>query len=366
MALITVALFVIGFVLLIGGAEFLVRGATRLATAAGVSSLVVGLTVVAYGTSAPELAVTVQSTYADPPQPDIAIGNIVGSNISNVLLVLGLAAAFAPLIVSRHIVRAGVPLMIGVSLLMYAMAWDGSINRIEGIVLFVGSLVYTTVTVVFSRREMRRKRVAESGEHAKRPQLQTKKILIDLGLVVLGVAMLTLGSRWLVNGAVQFAEWLGISKLIVGLTIVAVGTSLPEIATSVVAVLRGERDLAVGNVVGSNLFNILLVLGVCAMIAPNGVQVPFAALRFDIPVMVVVAVACLPVFFFDYRIARWEGLLFLLYYSAYITYLCLDARDHDALREFTHVMLMFVIPLTVLTFAVYWYRFFRRSQQAIS
>ena len=167
-----------------------------------------------------------------------------------------------------------------------------------------------------------------------------------------GLVLLVLGARWLVDGAVTFARQLGVSELIIGLTIIAIGTSLPEIATTVMASLRGERDIAVGNVIGSNLFNLLVVIGVTGIVAPAGVTVPAAALRFDIPVMIAVAVACLPVFFSGGRIARWEGGLFLGYYLAYTAYLILSATRHAALPAFSLVMLGFVLPLTAVTLLV--------------
>ena len=355
--LLTSVLFALGFVLLVAGAEMLVRGASRLAAAAGISAFVVGLTVVAYGTSAPELAVTVQSVYAEPPQSDIAVGNVVGSNISNVLLVLGISAVVAPLIVSRNVVRAGTPLMIGVSVLMLLLGLDGKIGRLDGAILFTGSIIYTVVAIVQSRRSNRVAR-AKSGEAAEDagPKISVAEILKNLALVGAGLATLVLGSRWLVGGAVVLAEQFGVSKLVIGLTVVAVGTSLPEIATSVVAVIRGQRDLAVGNVIGSNVFNILMVLGLCGLVAPEGVAVSPTALRFDIPIMIAVAFACLPVFFLDDKITRWEGGILLLYYAAYVVYLCLVATQHGLLEAFSSAMLLLVAPLTALTFIVYWCR----------
>lgn len=357
MDLLTSVLFALGFVLLVVGAEMLVRGASRLAAAAGISAFVVGLTVVAYGTSAPELAVTVQSVYAKPPQPDIAVGNVVGSNISNVLLVLGISAVVAPLVVSRNVVRIGTPLMIGVSVLMLVLGLDGEIGRLDGAILFAGSIVYTTVAIVRSRKNTRVAR-AQNGEVAENagPTTGVAEILINLALVGAGLAALVLGSRWLVGGAIVLAEHFGVSKLVIGLTVVAVGTSLPEIATSVVAVIRGQRDLAVGNVIGSNVFNILMVLGLCGLFAPDGVAVSPAVLHFDIPVMIAVAFACLPLFFLDDTITRWEGGILLLYYAAYVAYLSLVATQHGLLETFSSVMLLFVAPLTAMTFIVYWCR----------
>ncbi len=360
---ITLILFIVGFVLLVGGAEFLVRGASKLAIVAGISPLVVGLTVVAYGTSAPELAVTVQATYAG--QADLAIGNVIGSNIANVLLVLGLSALVAPLIVNQKLVRIEIPFMIGLSFLVLFMGWDGVITRLDGLILFAGAVAYTFFAIRQSRKES--KAVRDEYEHEFDGEAAKIKgpgqILIQFGLIALGTVMLMFGSRWLIDGSVAIADYFGVSELIIGLTIVAVGTSLPEVATSVVASLRNERDIAVGNVVGSNIFNILSVLGLCSIVAPAGVTVSTAALSFGIPVMIAVAIACLPIFFTDYRIDRWEGVLFLGYYIAYIIYLYLQVTQHNALGTFSIVMSLFVIPITVITLLVVVVRQLRANQQ---
>jgi cation:H+ antiporter len=347
----TLVLFVVGLVLLIVGAELLVRGASRLAAAVGISPLVIGLTVVAFGTSAPELAVSVQSAWQG--QADIAIGNVVGSNIANILLILGISALITPLVVASQLVRLDVPLMVGVSFLLYIMSWNGYLGFGEGALLFAGILLYTGWLIFQSRRE--NSRVAaefaeeygadEASKEATRTPLG---LLLNFGLLVVGLILLVLGARWLVDGAVTLARWFNVSELIIGLTVVAIGTSLPEVATSVIAALRGERDIAVGNVVGSNLFNILSVLGMTALVAPTGVQVSAAALAFDLPVMIAVAVACLPIFYTGNLIARWEGLLFLGYYIAYVVYLIFAATTHDALPIFSTAMTLFVLPLTAL------------------
>jgi cation:H+ antiporter len=311
MPVVTVGLFVLGLVLLIGGSEMLVRGASRLATAVGVSPLVVGLTVVAFGTSAPELAVSVQSALAG--QSGLAVGNVVGSNILNVLLILGLSAVILPLTVAQQLIRLDVPLMIAASLLFFVFALDGVLGRGESGLLFAGAAAYTVFCIRQSRKESARVQQEYAEEFADpAPGKHGRGYVVgQFALIAGGLLLLLLGARWLVDGAVTFARQLGVSELIIGLTIIAIGTSLPEIATTVMASLRGERDIAVGNVIGSNLFNLLVVIGVTGIVAPAGVTVPAAALRFDIPVMIAVAVACLPVFFSGGRIARWEGGLFL-------------------------------------------------------
>jgi cation:H+ antiporter len=344
------ALFVAGLVLLIIGAELLVRGASRLAAALGISPLVIGLTVVGYGTSSPELAVTVQASLLG--QSDITLGNVVGSNILNVLLILGISAMVTPLVVSRQLVRWDVPLMIGVSFLLLLLALDGKVGRLDGLLLFTGNVAYVVWAIRQSRKESARVRAEYAKKFGDGQTQSGERWLIQIALIIGGLILLVLGSRWLVNGAVAIAQVLGLSELIIGLTIVAVGTSLPEVATSIVAGIRGERDIAVGNVVGSNLFNILAVLGLASAVATNGVSVSTAALRFDIPVMIAVAVACLPIFFTGHVIARWEGALFLSYYVAYLLYLVLGAAQHDALPMFSKIMMAFIIPLTAATLLV--------------
>jgi cation:H+ antiporter len=359
----TLVLFVVGLVLLVAGADIMVRGAARLALAIGISPLVVGLTVVAFGTSAPELAVNLQGAFTG--RADVALGNVIGSNICNVLLILGLSALAAPLTVAQGLVRVEVPLMIAASVLVYLMGLDGSLARLEGMVLFSGIIAYTVYAIRQSRREQRV--VAEEYEAAfGKKEVKARgpwDLVLELGLVVVGIAMLTLGSHWLVGGAVEIAISLGVSELIVGLTIVAIGTSLPEVATSIVASLKGERDIAVGNVVGSNLFNLLCVLGATASVAPDGIAVSAPALAFDMPVMIAVAVACLPIFFTGWRIDRWEGALFLGFYGAYMGYLVLKSMEHDALPLFSFAMGAFVIPITVLTLGLVVIRSLREGRR---
>lgn len=360
MDLLTIGMLVGGLVVLVIGAEVLVRGASRLAAAAGISPLVIGLTVVAFGTSSPEMAVSVQSALSGQAGADIAIGNVVGSNIFNVLFILGLAAVVAPLIVAQQLVRLDVPIMIGVSVLLLLLAGDGNVNRWEGLLLFAGIIAYTAFAIYQGRKEKDKAVEAEyAKEYSEKPR-GAGQLALNLGLVVGGLALLVLGSNWFVEGAISLARAFGVSELIIGLTIVAAGTSMPEVAASVIASLKGERDIAVGNVVGSNLFNILAVLGLASIVAPSGVNVAPSAISFDIPVMIAVAIACLPIFFTGYEIARWEGWVFLGYYVAYTAYLILAATQHDALPVFSNAMLFFVAPITVLTLGIAVYRNWRR------
>ncbi len=354
MAFTDVLFFFFGLGLLVLGAEWLVRGAARLASAAGVSSLVIGLTVVAFGTSSPELAVSVKAAWLG--QADMAVGNVVGSNIFNVLFILGVSAAIAPLLVAQDLVRRDVPLTILMSVVVLALAWDEKIGRLDGIVLFACLVAYTVWVIRASRRE--KAEVVAEYEAEFTPK-KKPSVAANLGFVVAGLALLVLGSQWLVEGAVKFAQWMGVSEVVVGLTIVAAGTSLPEVATSILAAVRGERDIAVGNVVGSNLFNLMGVLGLSGILSPSGLTVAPAMRGFDIPVMIAAAVACLPIFARGFRIPRWEGLLFLLYYAAYTAYLILDATKHGAKEGYARVMLTFVIPLTALTLGVLAFRVYR-------
>ncbi len=351
-----VLFFVAGLTLLIVGAEALVRGSSRLAATLGISPLVIGLTVVAFGTSSPELAVSIKSVMAG--QADMAVGNVVGSNIFNVLLILGLSALIAPLVVSQQLIRLDVPLMIAVSVLALVLGLDGVFDRTDGLLLFSGLVGYIGFLIYQSRKEsaeVKNEYAREFGQCANdanepgQGPSAGSVWAINIGFVIGGLVLLVLGSRWLVESAVTFAQYLGVSQLVIGLTIVAAGTSLPELVTSIIASIRGERDIAVGNVVGSNLFNIMGVLGLSSMVAPAGVGVSTAVIGFDLPIMIVVAFACLPIFFTGGVISRFEGALLLGYYLAYTLYLVLATSHHDALPMFSAVMLYFAIPLTLGT-----------------
>lgn len=355
----TLLFFVLGLVALVAGAELLVRGASKLALSFGISPLVVGLTVVAFGTSAPEMAVSVQAALSG--QVDIALGNVVGSNIFNVLFILGLSALIIPLLVARQLIRQEVPIMIGASLLLFALAWDGGISSHDAALMFGLLLAYTVFLIWQSRRESKALATESTAETASGKSSWDSHWGVQVLLIAAGLALLVLGADWLVTAAITFAKQLGVSELVIGLTIVAAGTSMPEVATSIVAALRGERDIAVGNVVGSNTFNILCVLGLSGMVAPEGLPVAQSLLSFDLPVMIAVAFACLPVFFTGNLIARWEGGVFLAYYAAYTTYLLLAAQQHDALSTFGVAMSTVVLPLTALTLIVVSWRAWRSS-----
>jgi cation:H+ antiporter len=349
--------FIIGLALLVAGAELLVRGASKLALAFGISPLVVGLTIVAFGTSTPEVAVSVKAALTQ--QPDLVTGNCVGSTMFNVLLILGACAVIAPLVVAQQLVWLDVPIMIGAHLLLLAIGLDGVISRWDAALLLAGIVGYTVFVVRKSRKESAA--VAAKYESAFPPPPRNRRALWgQLAFIAAGLALCVLGARWMVDSAVTLARAWGVSELVIGLTIVAAGTSAPEVATSIVATFRGQRDIAIGNVVGSNIFNILGIVGAAGLIAPDGIAVAPAVLRFDLPVAIAVCMACLPIFFTGHSISRWEGVVFLGYYVAYTGYLVLAAQQHDALPAFSAVMEWFVLPLTVVTLGVVLFRSLRK------
>ena len=339
--------FLLGLGALVIGAEALVRGAAKIALSLGISPLVVGLTIVAMGTSSPEVAVSVGAALSG--STDIAVGNVVGSNIFNVLFILGVSAVITPLSVHSQIIRQEVPIMIGASVILAVMILDGLLGRAESGLLLALLVGYVVFLIRQSRAETPEIREEYEGAEARRKGGWDSHWAVQLLLIVAGLGLLVLGSNWLVDAAVAFARALGVSDLVIGLTIIAAGTSMPEVATSIMAAVRGERDIAVGNVIGSNTFNILGCLGISGMVSTSGLGIAPALLNFDLWVMLAVAIACMPVFLLGRQIGRRRGLLFLAYYAAYVAYLIMGAQQHDALDEFSAVMLSFVLPLTIVT-----------------
>lgn len=361
MGVMTVVLLLVGLVVLVGGGEVLVRGAGGLARALGLSPLLVGLTVVSFATSAPELAVSLDAALNG--NPGLAVGNVVGSNIANILLVLGASALVLPLLVRTQLVRTDVPVMIALSVLALLLGLDGAIGRLDGLLLLGLLIAYVTRSVIVSRRQ-EKAAAADRGEvPGDKGRRGPRRTLLDVVMVAVGVGLLVLGARLLVGSATEIGAALGISDLVMGLTVVAIGTSLPELATSIIAAVRGERDLAVGNVVGSNIFNIGTVLGATAAISPDGIPLEPGAVSLDIPIMILVAVALLPVAFTGAAISRGEGLLFVAYYGVYVAYLVLASTEHDALDGFNGVVLGFLLPATGLTLAVLAGHELRRRRQ---
>lgn len=352
MDLLVVGMLIGGFILLVAGAELLVRGAAKGAALFGISPLVIGLTVVAFGTSAPELAVSLRAGFSG--SPDIAVANVVGSNIFNILFVLGICALIQPLFVAQQLVRLDVPLLVLLSVMTVVMAWDGGFQWYDGLPLVIALVIYNGWAIRKSRQESALVQAEYAQEYGASAGAGSRRgeVIKNIALIVAGLVILVIGARWLVDGSVALAQWWGVSDMIIGLTIVAIGTSLPEVATSIVATLRNERDIAIGNVVGSNIFNILAILGIASLATPGGLVVAPSMFGFGLLFMTAVAIACVPIFFSGYTIARWEGALFLGGYFAYTTYLILDAVNHSALPLFSNVLLFGVTPLLVVALGI--------------
>ncbi|MCG3135146.1 MAG: Inner membrane protein YrbG [Planctomycetes bacterium] len=341
-----------GLALLVAGAEILVRGASALAMRFGVPPLVVGLTVVAFGTSAPEIGVSVEA--ALDGRDDVCVGNVVGSNTFNVLLILGLSALVAPLAVARKLVQVDIPVMIGTAMLAAWLASDGVVSRVEGAVMLALLVVFTWAAIRLARGDA----PARDEPPAEAPR---RHAAVDAVFVLGGLALLVAGSKWFVGGASDLARAFGVDELTIGLTLVAAGTSMPEVATSILASARGQRDIAVGNVVGSNIFNVLGVLGAAAVATGDGVAVTRTALAFDFPVMLAVVAACLPLAWTGFRIGRREGAVLVGLYVAWTGFLVLDAKRHHAVPDYGRVMTTFVIPAVVAGIAVSVFLAFRRG-----
>lgn len=346
----SILLFALGLALLLVGAELLVRGASRLALVVGLSPLVVGLTVVALGTSSPELAVTLRGAWTGAS--DVSLGNVLGSNVFNILVVLGVSSLVAPLFAQERLVRLEVPLLIGVTVAVLLLAFDRNLGLLDGALLTGTAVAYTSWVVYKSRRQERAPDQARPAAPGPKRPRGAARVALQVVFVVVGVALLALGARWVVDAAIDIAREVGLSERVIALTLVAAGTSLPEAATSVMASARGERDIAIGNAIGSCLFNLVVVLGIAALVSPGGIRVPERALDFDLPVAIAVAVACLPVFFTGCRISRWEGALFAAYYVVYVGYLLLRVVDHPLLEPFAFAMWLVALPLTAVTLLV--------------
>jgi cation:H+ antiporter len=338
-----------GLVGLVMGGELLVRGAAKIAAALGVSSLVIGLTVVALGTSAPELVVSLKASLDG--QSNLAMGNVVGSNIFNLLFILGACAAYAPLMVSSQLVRLDVPVMIGGSILLYIFGLNGNLSGLEGLVLFSGLIIYTVFLIYKSRKETR-------SENDRPAPIGAGGLLLNIFFILLGLSCLILGGDWFVTGAIATATALGVSETIIGLTVVAAGTSLPEVVTSLVATIKGERDMAIGNVVGSNIYNLLAILGISSLVTPDGLNVAPELFSFDLPIMLGASIACFPIFLAGFRINRWEGVMFLLTYVIYTGFLVLDASNHAYFTHYRLSVIYIVAPILLITIAVISYQAF--------
>lgn len=301
-----------GLVLLFIGAEGLIRGSSNLAIKIGITPLVVGLTVVAFGTSAPELVVSLKAALLG--NSSISLGNVIGSNIANIALILGVAALIRPLDVHANVIMREIPIMIGISILLIILLLDGEIGFIDGVIFVTGIVIYSIVNIILARKEKNPQVDAEFKEG-----LESKlSIPVSILFLVVGLGLLILGANLFVQSAVAIAKLFNVSDAIIGLTIVAVGTSLPELITSVVASYKKEADIAIGNIVGSNIFNILSILGITALVIP----VSSAGISYvDLGIMLITATVLLPLSKTGFSISRTEGAFLLFGYVAYIYYL---------------------------------------------
>jgi len=306
---------VVGLVLIVLGGEGLVRGAGRTAKMLGVPTVVIALTLVAFGTSTPELAVNV--TAASRDATDLALGNILGSNIANILLVLGLAALIRPVPVHLDLIRREAPFLLGIQLLLIVLLLDGRLGRFDGAALVGIALVYIAILV----RAARQARL-EGADNPLADKGKTRPLWFQVALTVVGLGVLLIGAHWFVQGALQLTEMLGLSERFVGLTVAAIGTSLPELSSALIASLRRQPDLAIGNAVGSCIFNVLVVLGVTVMVYPMEVSPGFRdGIGVDLCVAAAVAAVLWPIIWTGQRVARLEGGLLLAAYGGWLTYL---------------------------------------------
>ncbi|MGW0161168.1 calcium/sodium antiporter [Mycobacterium sp. NPDC003323] len=309
--------FVLGLAALVLGAEVMVRGGAEVAARLGISPIVIGLTVVSIGTSLPELAVGVVA--AQEGSGALAVGNITGTNVVNLLLILGLSALIVPLAMATRTLRFELPVMAGAAVLMLVLTLDGTLSRTDGVILVACAVVYTVAVIRMTRRESR----AVVGEYAQAYEPEPagpRPTPLYVALMLGGIAVVVIGADWLVDGAVGMARGFGVSDALIGLTVVAIGTSAPELVTTVVSTLRGDRDIAIGNLLGSSIYNVLLILGVTSVVAAGGLTVPAGLVRIDIPVMVAVALACVPIFLTGRRVSRIEGGAMVAVYVGYLVF----------------------------------------------
>ncbi len=301
-----------GLIFLFIGAEGLIRGASALALRVGITPLVVGLTVVAFGTSTPELVVSLKAALIG--NSSISLGNVVGSNIANIALILGIAALIRPLDVHANVIRREIPIMIGLSILLIILLIDGELSLIDGIIFVAGIITYAIVNISMARKEKN-----AEVENEFKEGLKTKLgVPVSIVFVVGGLGLMILGANLFVTSAISIAKAIGVSDAIIGLTIVAVGTSLPELITSIVATYKNESDIAIGNVVGSNIFNILGILGITAIVIPlSSAGISYV----DFGVMIFTALILLPLSKTGFKITRFEGFFLVTGYIAYIYYL---------------------------------------------
>ncbi|MEQ9310699.1 MAG: calcium/sodium antiporter [Balneolaceae bacterium] len=361
----TVILFIAGLAALIGGAELFLKAVDHFGVKWGVSPLIMGLTVVAFATGAPELAISIKA--ASSGSADLVLGNIIGSNVANILLILGITAVIAPLNITRRIVRIDVPIVITASILLFILAMDGLLTTFDGIVLLVGFVSYSIFTFVQIKRNKEDEEGVDVFEFESSPEELAQGAFFyvkNIGFLLIGLTLIVLGSNWMVDSAVTIARLFGLSELVIGLTIISIGTSLPEVATSLSAARKGKADIAVANVMGSNLYNIFLTLGLTLIIAPNFLDVSQQAIDFDLPFMIAVSIACIPIFIAGFNLTRLDGILFLFYYSSYLIYLVLDTLGSGIIPVFENVFLFGILPVTVF-YMVWRIVLYRKEKQII-
>ncbi|WP_407442336.1 calcium/sodium antiporter [Rhodococcus sp. (in: high G+C Gram-positive bacteria)] len=311
---------VTGLVVLVVGAEVLVRGGSRLAARLGITPIVIGVTVVALGTSAPELAVGLES--AATGNSGLALGTIVGTNIVNLLLILGLSALVRTIHLGTQTLRIDLPAITAAALLLWATSADGRITPLEGAGLIAFGLLYTVLVIRAGRAEAAAVRLEYADEFSPDPvPWRLGATLTEVAMLLGGIAIVVLGAEILVDAAVASAQALGVSDTVIGLTVVAIGTSAPELVTTIVSTIRNERDIAIGNLLGSSVYNIVFILGATVLATPGGVAVPDEIVRVDLPLMAAVAFLCIPAFLTGRRLSRAEGALFIATYGVYLTFL---------------------------------------------
>lgn len=313
-------LFLVGLLAVIGGAELVVRGGTRIAARLGISPMIIGVTVVAVGTSTPELAIGINAALQG--SGSLAMGNIAGTNTLNLLFILGLVALLRPIALRGQTLRLDLPSMITAAVLLLGLSADGDLSRLDGGILVAAGLVYTAAIVRTARRESRAVRAEFAREYAApREARRPGAAALETLTLLAGIAVIVVGADWLVQGAVTMASTLGVSDAFIGLTVVAIGTSAPELVTAVVASIRNERDIAIGNLLGSSVYNIVFILGATALVPAGGIAVEPALIAIDIPVMVAATLLCLPVFITGRQVRRLEGALMIAVYLGYLAYL---------------------------------------------
>ncbi|MFH1356404.1 MAG: calcium/sodium antiporter [bacterium] len=325
-----------GIGLLVFGSDVLVRGASNLAKIFKISPLTIGLTVVAFGTSAPEAAVSVFSALKS--HPDIAVGNIVGSNIFNVFVVLGCSALITPLVVTKQVIKTETPLMLAASILLIVLSLDGSLNKIESTVFLLLIFIYTGWTIFKSRKEQI-KNLALNNQSPKH------NAIVYVCFIIVGLIILVLGSKLVVYSASGIARYFGVNEMIIGITIVGAGTSLPELTTSIVAAVKKDTDIAIGNVIGSNIFNILFILGLSGIFSPINLPIDPSVLSFDFINIIATCLLCMTFFITGFKVDRWEGITFIALYVMYVLILIGTSKNSPVTASMKNIYIFILISV---------------------